>query len=157
MATAPFYSNMQLNYATCIALSGKGILLRGFSGSGKSDLALRLLNEGATLVADDQVLCRREGSRLYASAPNSLRGLLEVRGIGPIKTSYAPRAEILLVVDLVSMNSMKRYPVSRTCEIEGIELSLIELTAFEASTTAKLKIALKSVASGVQLGINMLP
>ncbi|MBT7294587.1 MAG: serine/threonine protein kinase, partial [Rhodospirillaceae bacterium] len=48
---------MHLNHATCIALAGKGVLLRGFSGAGKSDLALRLIDGGAKLVADDQVLC----------------------------------------------------------------------------------------------------
>tara|TARA_Y100000588_G_C13693701_1_gene685560 strand:+ start:145 stop:618 length:474 start_codon:yes stop_codon:yes gene_type:complete len=156
MVTAFLHSKMQLNYATCVALSGRGVLLRGFSGSGKSDLALRLINEGATLVADDQVLCRREGSRLYASAPNATRGLLEVRGIGPIRTSYIPRAKICLVVDLVAMNSIQRFPMSRTCEIVGVEILLIELTAFEVSATAKLKLALESVTSGTQFGNNML-
>ena len=147
---------MQLNYATCVALSGKGILLRGFSGSGKSDVALRLINEGAVLVADDQVLCTPEGTRVYASAPREIRGLIEVRGIGPLRTSYVPRAEIILVVDLVAINSVQRFPGSRTCEIVGVELPLIELTAFEPSTTAKLKLAFEAVTSGAQSGVNML-
>ena len=120
------------------------------------DLIQSGIDEGATLVADDQVLCRREGSRLYASAPNATRGLLEVRGIGPIRTSYIPRAKICLVVDLVAMNSIQRFPMSRTCEIVGVEILLIELTAFEVSATAKLKLALESVTSGTQFGNNML-
>lgn len=157
MSKVASYSKMQLNYATCVALSGKGVLLRGFSGSGKSDIALRLINEGAVLVADDQVLCTREGSGVYASAPRSISGLLEVRGIGPMRISYVPRAEIILVVDLVGMTSIERFPVSRTCEILGVEIPLIELSAFEPSTTAKLKLAFEAVNSGVQLGTNMLP
>ena len=157
MVTKFINSKMQLNYATCVALSGRGILLRGFSGSGKSDVALRLINEGAILVADDQVLCRREGSHLYASARCSIRCLLEVRGIGPIRTSYVTRAEIILVVDLVAMNSIQRFPVPRTCEIVGVEIPLIELTAFESSTTAKLKVALEVITSGAQFRKIMLP
>ena len=74
------------SYATCVKLKNKGILIFGDSGSGKSDLALRLIyRHKATLVADDRVNLRSEKGKLIASAPKILKNLLEVRGLGIIK------------------------------------------------------------------------
>jgi len=88
-------------YGTCVALSGLGVLLRGPSGSGKSDLALRLIDGGACLVADDQVeLALDAAGRVMAQAPRALAGLLEVRGIGILRMETARTAPVALVVDL---------------------------------------------------------
>ncbi len=146
---------MHLNHATCIALAGKGVLLRGFSGAGKSDLALRLIDGGAELVADDQVLCHAEAGAVFASAPPAIAGLIEVRGLGLMRLEYLPRAEIALVVDLVAPDRIERFPVAAVCEIEGIELPLIELTPFEASAPAKLSFACRALAQGEILGADM--
>ena len=146
---------MHLNHATCVALAGKGVLLRGFSGAGKSDLALRLIDGGAKLVADDQVLCDAEAGAVFASAPPAIAGLIEVRGLGLMRLEYVQRSEVALVVDLVAPERIKRLPLAAVCEIEGIELPLIELSPFEASAPAKLSLACQALARGAALGEDM--
>ncbi len=146
---------MHLNHATCIALAGKGVLLRGFSGAGKSDLALRLIDSGADLVADDQVLCHAEDGAVIASPPPAIAGLIEVRGLGLMRQDYLPHVEVALVVDLVAPHRIERLPTPAVCEIEGIELPLIELTPFEASAPAKLSLACQALARGEVLGKDM--
>ena len=97
-------------HATAVAVGRRGALIRGPSGSGKSDLALRclaicpsaLLRDVVKLVADDQVILRREQSGLVATAPPTLRGRLEVRGVGILEVAVAGEADIVLVADLVS-------------------------------------------------------
>src|SRR3546814_17418763 len=78
-------------HATCIAIDGRGILLRGPSGSGKSDLALRLIDGGALLVADDQVILTEADGELTASAPATTAGRMEVRGIGVVDMPHLPQ------------------------------------------------------------------
>src|SRR5207237_6122820 len=72
-------------HASTVALDGRAVLITGPSGSGKSDLALRLLDRGFTLVSDDQTIVRKDGDRLLASAPPTIAGKLEIRGIGIIE------------------------------------------------------------------------
>jgi len=148
-------SDMHLNHATCVAVAGKGVLLRGFSGAGKSDLALRLIDGGAELVADDQVVCHAEGGAVIATAPPAIAGLLEVRGLGVMHLEFLGRVEIALVVDLVAPERVARMPVAAVCEIAGIELPLLELAPFEASTPAKLRLACQALARGEILGDDM--
>ncbi len=139
---------MQLSHATCVALAGKGVLLRGPSGAGKSDLALRLIDGGGELVADDQVLCHCEGRALFASAPPAISGLIEVRGLGLMRLEYLPRVELVLVANLVAPDQVERLPRPAMCELEGIELPRIALAPFEASAPAKLRIACAMLARG---------
>jgi HPr kinase/phosphorylase len=72
-------------HATTVSLDGRGVILRGPSGSGKSDLALRLINEGALLVADDQTILFVESGRMMAQPPAEIAGKMEVRGVGIVK------------------------------------------------------------------------
>ena len=81
-------------HGTCVAVAGVGVLLRGPPGSGKSDLALRLIDRGAELVADDRVTLRREDDGIVASAPASLAGLIEVRGVGVARVPAIARARV---------------------------------------------------------------
>src|SRR6185503_6471150 len=97
-------------HATCVALDGKAVLLRGPSGSGKSDLALRLIDGGARLVADDRVDLEREGSRILASAPPAIAGVIEARGLGLLRVGCVGRTPLSLVVDLVPAESVERLP-----------------------------------------------
>ena len=87
-------------HASCVAIAGKGVLLLGASASGKSDLALRLIDGGATLVADDRTILRVKNGTLTASAPPSIRGLLEIRAVGIVKLPVRANAPIALVVTL---------------------------------------------------------
>jgi serine kinase of HPr protein (carbohydrate metabolism regulator) len=129
-------------HATCIAIDGHGILLRGPSGSGKSDLALRAIDRGARLVADDRVVLTRRGESVIASAPSSLRGLIEIRGLGIMRMDAAAEAEVALAVDLTEPELVQRLPLRRDCDIEGATIAWMALAPFEASAPAKLRLAL---------------
>lgn len=140
---------MSCVHGTSVALGSDGVLLRGPSGSGKSDLALRLIDEGARLIADDQTELRRRTGRLEMSAPASLEGLLEVRGVGIVRVSCVRCVSLRLVVDLVRDEAIERLPEPRFVELEGLSFPLLELAPFAASATAKLRLALTALATPV--------
>jgi HPr kinase/phosphorylase len=141
----------ELVHGTCVALGTRAALLRGPSGAGKSDLALRFLTltgEGGDrplLVADDQVVLTPNGNgELVASAPSSIAGKIEVRGLGIIEVPARAEARLTLVCDLVGTKEVPRmpsHPWERTM-IAGIPIKLIRLDPFEASAPVKLKLAL---------------
>src|SRR5579863_1813286 len=129
-------------HATAVAIEGRALLLRGPSGSGKSDLALRLIDAGARLVADDQSeLCRR-GAQIIVRAPAAIAGLLEVRGIGIVRLDALPEAPLALIVDLVEREALERLPERHSERLLGLALPLIQVAPFEASAAAKLRLAL---------------
>jgi serine kinase of HPr protein (carbohydrate metabolism regulator) len=139
-------------HAACIAFDGQGVLLRGPSGSGKSDLALRAIADGARLVADDRVvLTPGPGGAPMASAPETLRGLIEIRGLGIVRIEAEPVAPIALVADLCPPQHIERLPERRTCALAGATLPLIALSPFEASAVVKLRLALASVLDPARL------
>lgn len=134
-------------YATCVSIKGAGVLLLGKSGSGKSDLALRLIeNKEAVLVADDRTdICLKEGT-VYAYASDNIKGLLEVRGIGLIKFAYVEDIPVKLAVELVEdAKKVERMPEAEFFEIKGCRIPLIKLYAFEVSAADKIVIKLKSI------------
>jgi len=135
-------------HATCVAIDGVGVLIRGPSGSGKSDLALRLIEGGAVLVADDQVAVEASGKALLARAPAALRGLLEVRGVGIVALASQDSAPVGLVVDLVPGGAVERLPApAAAAAIAGVAIPCVALAAFEASAPAKVRLAVR-LASG---------
>jgi serine kinase of HPr protein (carbohydrate metabolism regulator) len=138
-------------HATCIAIDGYGILLRGPSGSGKSDLALRAIDRGARLVADDRVVLTRRGRSVIASAPSSLHGLIEIRGLGIMRMDAAAEARVALAVDLTEPGLVERLPPPRDCDIEGASISWMALAPFEASAPAKLRLALAAALDPARL------
>ena len=97
---------MPLVHAACVEWLGAGVLIRGKSGAGKSDLALRLIDAGAALVADDQVLLENG----IASAPARLQGLLEVRGLGIVRLPFVEKTAVVLTIDLCSADEIERLP-----------------------------------------------
>jgi len=131
----------KLIHATCVAIDGQGVLLLGPSNSGKSDLALRLIDGGARLVADDQVAVAEDGVSLIATAPDRISGLLEVRGLGIVKLDAVASVRLSLVVELVTPDRVERLPNTATWQCMRIALPMIKLTPFEASTPAKLRLA----------------
>lgn len=136
-------------HGACVMIAGVGVLLRGPSGRGKSDLALRLIDEGAVLVADDQVVLARDGDSLIASAPAVLHGLLEVRGVGLLPAPAAACAPLALVVDLVrDSDPVERMPEPATEIMLDIAVPRIALAPFEASAAAKLRMAARAAAVG---------
>jgi HPr kinase/phosphorylase len=128
-------------HGTAVALSGAGVLLRGPPGSGKSDLALRLIDAGGLLIADDRVDLSVEAGRLLASPPASIAGLLEVRGLGIIRTSWIAGAPIALVADLADLDRMERLPEPATTLIASVRLPLLRLDPWPASAVIKLRLA----------------
>lgn len=137
MSAAP-----HLVHGTCVALAGRGVLLRGPSGSGKSDVALRLIDAGAILVADDQVRLDRTAAGLIASAPPALSGLIEARGIGILRLPALERATLALVIDLVSRDAVPRLPEDPWTRVHDTALPVFRLHAFDASTPVKIARAL---------------
>lgn len=129
-------------HATCVAIAGVAVLLRGPSGAGKSDLALRLIDAGGLLVADDRTQLQRQGMALIASSPESICGLLEVRGIGPVEVTAAKASPVHLVIDLVPPAMMPRVPEPRQETFLDIALPCLSLNPFEASAPVKVKLAL---------------
>jgi HPr kinase/phosphorylase len=146
----------ELVHGTCVAFGRAAALLRGPSGSGKSDLALRFLFlarrgpaalEPPTLVADDQVLITRAGTTLLAKAPESIKGKLEVRGVGIVEAKVAAEAELKVVVDLVPPQDVERLPADdASIKLLGIDLPHLRLTPWEASSAIKLALALARAA-----------
>jgi HPr kinase/phosphorylase len=137
-------TNTTLMHATAIAIEGAAILLRGPPGAGKSDLALRLIDEGARLVADDQAELRRAGDQIMVSAPATIAGLMEVRGIGIVEVAPVAMAPLVLLVDLVPSAEVERLPETRFEEILGLPVPLIALAPFEASAAAKVRFACRA-------------
>jgi serine kinase of HPr protein (carbohydrate metabolism regulator) len=134
---------------TCIAIDGRGLLLQGDSGSGKSDLALRLIEDGARLVADDYTDVSARDGALLASAPEAIRGLLEVRGLGIVRLDWLAAAPIVAAIELVPAAEVPRMPEADTLLLLGIGLPRFRLAAFEASAPAKVRLALRLVTGGI--------
>ena len=141
---------MVLVHASCVALEGRGVLLRGVPGAGKSDLALRLIEGGAQLVADDQVALTSSGETLLAAPPARIAGLLEVRGIGIVSLDFVRQCPVHLVVDLAPPESIERMPEAASVTLSGHRLRRAVLAPFEASTPAKVRLALAAVDQGAQ-------
>lgn len=128
-------------HATTIAIDGRGVMLRGASGSGKSDLALRLIDRGALLVSDDRTLVARAGNGLLASAPPRIAGMIEVRGIGIATVAGAGATPLALIVDLDAVPD--RLPDRQEETILDLPLPRIALDAFAASAPIKTELALR--------------
>jgi len=128
-------------HASTVAIDGRAVLIQGPSGSGKSDLALRLLDRGFTLVSDDQTTVKRDGSRLIASSPPTIAGKLEIRGIGIVEVETISEVPVALLVELTS--DIQRLPDdSRERPVLGIPLPLITIDAMTASAPSKVALAL---------------
>lgn len=129
-------------HASTVAKDGRAVLITGPSGSGKSDLALRLLDRGFALVSDDQTTVKRDGDRLIATPPANIAGKLEVRGIGIIEMDYLSGLPVALIVELTSDNIQRIPDDSRERPILGVPLPLISIDAMTASAPSKVALAL---------------
>lgn len=142
-------------HATCVSVGGRGVLLLGPPGSGKSSLALRLIDQPGTgisgqwrearLVADDQVVVRRDGGRLVAAAPPALTGKLEIRGLGiAVVAAALPEVTLDLAVRLTPAEDIARMPEAEPVgyEILGVDLPLVLIDPDSAAAPAKVRTAL---------------
>jgi UPF0042 nucleotide-binding protein len=144
-------------HGTVVARDGRGVLLRGPSGAGKSDLALRLiLDRGFTLVADDRVMLSPGSDGLLATAPETLKGLLEVRGLGIVPApGGATTAALALVVDLCPGGPVERLPETRSTILKGMAIPLVHLDPWEVAAAHKVDLALRC-AEGDSTGVRPL-
>lgn len=134
-------------HASTVALDGRAVMISGPSGSGKSDLALRLLDRGFILVSDDQTVVRKDDGRLLASAPPTIHGKLEIRGVGIVEMETASDVPVALFVELTS--DIQRLPDdSRERLVLDVRLPLISVDAMTASAPSKVALALD------RLGLN---
>jgi serine kinase of HPr protein (carbohydrate metabolism regulator) len=144
-------------HGTCVAIGGRGVLLVGSPGSGKSDLALRLIDApgravgenvmDAVLVSDDQTQVVKQGNRLIASAPPQLAGLLEVRGLGIVKCRHMASCDLALAVRLAPFAQIERMPDPKfaTYEVAQSALPLVAVDPASPAAPARVRAALLSL------------
>ena len=113
-------------HSTSVVIEDFGILIKGQSGSGKSDLALRLIDSGATLISDDLTICKKIGDYLYLYPHSKTKGLLEVREIGIMTVPYVENIKLNLVVELVE-KKFERIPRVMNCSILGLKFPKIKI------------------------------
>lgn len=132
-------------HASLVLWKNKGILFKGKSGSGKSELALKFIeNKNAVLVADDVVALKTRNNTLWGSAPLNISGLLEIRNVGISKYEFAAEAEINLVVNLVlSKENLERLPKNKCENILGVEIPAIDLYAEDTTILEKIIVKLR--------------
>jgi serine kinase of HPr protein (carbohydrate metabolism regulator) len=130
-----------LIHGTAIVIGEKAVLILGASGTGKSDLALRLIDRGAILVADDGVIVEAEGERVMVRAPERIAGRMEVRGVGLVATPHRARAPLALCVELGP--EAERLPERRTRLVAGIAVPVVAIDPRSASAPVKVEWALR--------------
>jgi HPr kinase/phosphorylase len=139
-------------HGTCVVVGGRGVLILGPPGSGKSSLALRLMDEpgqglskdlmAAELVSDDQVIVTRAGRSLVASAPAQIKGKFEIRGLAIVEVPTLPKASLSLAVKLRPSSEIERLPDPASFDILGLSLPMVEIDAQAASAPSRLRAAL---------------
>ncbi|MFA5988664.1 MAG: HPr kinase/phosphatase C-terminal domain-containing protein [Sphingomonas sp.] len=135
-------------HATCVAIGGRGVLIFGQSGAGKSDLALRLIDRGAALVSDDYTIVSAENGALFARAPANIAGKMEVRGLGIVPFPAVLQAPVAMAIELSATTD--RLPEPRLRHILGIAVAAFSLNSHEASAPIKAEIAMRMAAAGGQ-------
>jgi serine kinase of HPr protein (carbohydrate metabolism regulator) len=122
-------------HASAVVLGDRGIVIAGEAGSGKTQLALALISHARThglftrLVADDQLFLSAHQGRLICIAPETIAGLVEVRGVGPQPTDHVKKAAVDLLVRLVEPSAAERFPEAETESIQGCKVPLLKLAA----------------------------
>ena len=128
-------------HASAVAIDGQAVLLEGLTGVGKSDLALRLIDRGATLISDDYTLIVRVGGALVARTPATIAGRVEVRGLGIVTLPYVEDVPVGLIVRLG--DPVLRMPERRRRTVAGVQVREIGFDPFHASTPIKIELALR--------------
>jgi HPr kinase/phosphorylase len=129
-------------HASGVAIDGFGIAIIGNSGSGKSDLALRLIDRGAVLVCDDAIELIDQDGVPWIGVGSNIEGKLEVRGLGIVSTPYVEKAPLRLIVNLDALP--ERHPISWPLRNIGIfSVPELRINGFEASAPIKVEMALQ--------------
>jgi serine kinase of HPr protein (carbohydrate metabolism regulator) len=128
-------------HASCVAIGGRAVLIAGRSGTGKSDLALRLIDRGARLVSDDYTIVRRVEGRLLARAPANIEGRIEIRGLGILSLETESDVPVALFVDLDRRPERMRQ-ADEQVSVAGVQLPAVAIAPLEPSAPVKLEMAL---------------
>ena len=131
-------------YSTSVVLDDNGILITGDSGSGKSDLALRLIDNGATLISDDITICKKQIDHIFLSSPCQTKGLLEVREVGIITVPFVEQIKLKMVVKLIN-ERLERLPKKKFCKLIGIDIPLLTINGLNSSSVIKVKVKLNEI------------
>lgn len=133
--------NSKRIHGTSVVLGENGLLITGESGSGKSDLALRLIDSGATLISDDLTICMKKETSIHLFSMEKICGLIEIRGIGLMKVPYIENIKLSMIIQLVD-KEIDRLPKIRKKKLLGLNFPLIKIFSKEASAVAKIKLKL---------------
>jgi serine kinase of HPr protein (carbohydrate metabolism regulator) len=136
-----------LHSATCVALNGRALLIEGASGSGKSTLALTLIDRGAVLIGDDGVTLEARKSRLIASPPPRIAGLLEVRNLGLLEFPVASDIPVALVLR-IDADAPRFIEAAERTELGGMDLPLVRVWPGELELALKAELALERYGAG---------
>ena len=139
--SAPSLSSETIHVSS-VAIDGRVVLIGGRSGAGKSDLALRLIDRGATLVSDDYTFVRREKGKAMASAPERIAGKIEIRGVGIVEMATAHGVPVALYIDL-SGEPVRLPDGKERIAIAGIPVPSVALDGHHASAPLKVEAALR--------------
>ena len=139
--SAPSLSSETIHVSS-VAIDGRVVLIGGRSGAGKSDLALRLIDRGATLVSDDYTFVRREKGKAMASAPERIAGKIEIRGVGIVEMATADDVPVALYIDL-SGEPVRLPDGKERIAIAGIPVPSVALDGHHASAPLKVEAALR--------------
>ena len=131
-------------HSSAIVLEDNGILIIGDSGSGKSDLALRLIDSGATLISDDITICEKKKNLIYLSAPLETRGLLEVREVGIITVPFVEGIILRMIVKLEA-GGLERIPQKNNYKIFGQKIPMLTINGKNSSSVVKVKVKLNEI------------
>jgi hypothetical protein len=143
-------------HGTAVEIGGWAVLLTGKTGSGKSDLALRLLDRGATLVGDDYVELSVANDTLGVNPSERLAGKFEIRGIGIVRRDYRRGSPLRLIAELGEEG--ERHPASwPLCELQGWSIPLFRLNGLAGSAHIKVEHALQSVIDEGLLPVRLSP
>lgn len=131
-------------HSSAIVLEDNGILIIGDSGSGKSDLALRLIDSGATLISDDVTICEKKKNLIYLSAPSETKGLLEVREVGIITVPFVEGIILRMIVKLED-GGLERIPKKNNYKIFGQKIPMLTINGKNSSSVVKVKVKLNEI------------
>jgi len=140
---SPFPQSLHL-HASCVAIKNVAVVIMGESAGGKSDLALRLIDRGATLVSDDQVVLHLQSGIITADAPENIKGLLEIRGVGIFHLPFTS-APLGLIVQLSENSMIERLPYPESYSCLGIDIPQIRVCGFHASAPVKIEMAVAAL------------
>ena len=131
-------------HSTSVVIEDCGIMIVGDSGCGKSDLALRLIDSGATLISDDITICKKRINGIFLYSPKETKGLLEVREIGIITVPFIENVKLSLLVELIDKEG-ERMPEKEKKILLGVKIPKIQIFGKNPSSVAKVKFKLNEV------------